>query len=33
MMPGCVILRSYDLMNWGIATRVYDTLDGTALNS
>lgn len=29
MMPGCVILRSYDLGNWEIATYVYDTLDGT----
>jgi beta-xylosidase len=29
MMPGCAILRSYDLANWEIATYVYDTLDGT----
>lgn len=29
MMPGCVILRSYDLMNWEIASHVYETLDGT----
>lgn len=29
MMPGCVILRSYDLANWEIATYVYETLDGT----
>lgn len=29
MMPGCVILRSYDLGNWEIVTYVYDTLDGT----
>lgn len=29
MMPGCVILRSYDLMHWETLTHVYDTLDGT----
>lgn len=29
-MPGCVILRSYDLINWEIATYVYDTLDDTS---
>ncbi|OWA37062.1 acetyl xylan esterase [Saccharibacillus sp. O16] len=29
MMPGCVILRSYDLMNWETASYVYETLDGT----
>ncbi len=29
-MPGCEILRSYDLVNWEHATYVYDTLDGTA---
>jgi len=29
MMPGCVILRSYDLVNWEIASHVYDTLDAT----
>ncbi|OWR28269.1 acetyl xylan esterase [Saccharibacillus sp. O23] len=29
MMPGCVILRSYDLMNWETAAYVYETLDGT----
>ena len=28
-MPGCEILRSYDLVNWEHATYVYDTLDGT----
>lgn len=28
-MPGCVILRSYDLINWEVATYVYDTLDDT----
>lgn len=28
-MPGCVILRSYDLINWEVATHVYDTLDNT----
>ena len=28
-MPGCVILRSYDLINWEIASYVYDTLDDT----
>lgn len=28
-MPGCVILRSYDLINWEIAGRIYDTLDST----
>jgi beta-xylosidase len=29
MMPGCVILRSYDLVNWEVATHVYDVLEGT----
>ncbi|WP_091016298.1 MULTISPECIES: glycoside hydrolase family 43 protein [Paenibacillus] len=29
MMPGCVILRSYDLIHWEVATYVYDTLDDT----
>lgn len=29
LMPGCVILRSYDLINWEVATYVYDTLDDT----
>ncbi|SFD05543.1 glycoside hydrolase 43 family protein [Butyrivibrio sp. YAB3001] len=29
-MPGCEILRSYDLVNWEHATYVYDTLDSTA---
>jgi Beta-xylosidase len=28
-MPGCVILRSYDLINWEVATYVYDNLDDT----
>ncbi|NLK74137.1 MAG: glycosyl hydrolase 43 family protein [Clostridiales bacterium] len=28
-MPGGVILRSYDLINWEIATYVYETLDDT----
>lgn len=28
-MPGCEILRSYDLVNWEHAAYVYDTLDGT----
>ncbi|WP_438433230.1 glycoside hydrolase family 43 protein [Gorillibacterium sp. sgz500922] len=28
-MPGCVILRSYDLIHWEVATHVYDTLDDT----
>ncbi|MCI5953803.1 MAG: family 43 glycosylhydrolase [Lachnospiraceae bacterium] len=28
-MPGCEILRSYDLRNWEHAAYVYDTLDGT----
>jgi beta-xylosidase len=28
-MPGCVILRSYDLINWEVATYVYDILDDT----
>lgn len=28
-MPGCVILRSYDLKNWEHAAYVYDALDGT----
>ncbi|GFN30470.1 glycoside hydrolase family 43 protein [Paenibacillus xylaniclasticus] len=29
MMPGCVILRSYDLIHWETATYVYDVLDNT----
>lgn len=28
-MPGCEILRSFDLRNWEHAAYVYDTLDGT----
>ena len=28
-MPGCEILRSYDLINWEHATFVYDVLDST----
>ncbi len=28
-MPGCDILRSYDLMNWEYVTHVYDILDDT----
>ncbi len=28
-MPGCEILRSYDLLHWEHASFVYDTLDGT----
>ena len=28
-MPGCVILRSYDLIHWEVATHVYDVLDDT----
>lgn len=28
-MPGCVILRSYDLINWEIAGHIFDTLDST----
>lgn len=28
-MPGCEILRSYDLAHWEHAAYVYDTLDGT----
>lgn len=28
-MPGCVILRSYDLLQWEIASYVYETLDAT----
>ena len=28
-MPGCEILRSYDLVNWEHASYVYDTLDST----
>lgn len=28
-MPGCVIMRSYDLINWEVATYVYETLDDT----
>lgn len=29
MMPGCVILRSYDLGNWEVVNYVYESLDGT----
>ncbi len=29
MMPGCVILRSYDLIHWEVATHVYDVLEET----
>ncbi len=29
-MPGCEILRSYDLLHWEHAAYVYETLDGTA---
>ncbi len=28
-MPGCVILRSYNLVDWEIASYVYSELDGT----
>lgn len=28
-MPGCIILRSYDLRNWEIAGHVFDRLDDT----
>lgn len=28
-MPGCDILRSYDLMNWEFFVHVYETLDDT----
>lgn len=28
-MPGCVILRSYDLLHWEIASYVYETLEDT----
>lgn len=28
-MPGCVILQSYNLIDWEIASYVYDQLDGT----
>ena len=28
-MPGCEILRSYDLVHWEHAAYVYETLDGT----
>ena len=28
-MPGCEILRSYDLVHWEHASYVYDVLDGT----
>jgi len=28
-MPGCVLLRSYNLLDWEIASYVYDELDGT----
>ncbi len=33
MMPGCVILRSYDLIHWEVASYVYDVLDNTAKHS
>lgn len=33
MMPGCVILRSYDLIHWEVATHVYDVLDHTPAQS
>ncbi|MDO7908768.1 glycoside hydrolase 43 family protein [Paenibacillus sp. JX-17] len=29
MMPGCVILRSYDLIQWEVAVHVFDVLDHT----
>lgn len=29
MMPGCVILRSYDLIHWEVATHVYEVLEDT----
>ena len=29
MMPGCVILRSFDLIHWETLTHVFETLDGT----
>ncbi|MBO9599202.1 MAG: glycoside hydrolase 43 family protein [Cohnella sp.] len=29
MMPGCVVLRSYDLIHWETAIYVYDVLDDT----
>ena len=32
-MPGCEILRSYDLVNWEHATYVYDYLDSTPAQS
>ena len=28
-LPGAVILRSYDLLHWEIASYVYDTFEGT----
>ncbi|MCB2307044.1 glycoside hydrolase 43 family protein [Clostridium estertheticum] len=28
-MPGCVILRSYDLIHWEVATHVYEVLEDT----
>ena len=28
-MPGCDILRSYDLMNWEFVTHAYGTLEDT----
>ncbi len=28
-MPGCVILRSYNLINWEVVTHVYDALEDT----
>ncbi len=29
-MPGCVILQSYDLINWEIAGHIFDALDSTS---
>ena len=28
-LPGAVVLRSYDLVNWEIASYVFDTFEGT----
>ncbi len=32
-MPGCPILRSYDLMNWEIVSYVYDTLEDNSAHA
>ena len=32
-MPGCDILRSYDLMNWELAAHAYDVLERTPVRA